>query len=72
MSSCFDVFPETIGVALDVDRRRVIEDPVEDRRSNHDVAINLVPLIQDVLFAKGWTWTGLRSLFLGLLLKPFF
>jgi hypothetical protein len=40
----FDLFPETIGVALDVDRRRVMEDPIEDGRGNHGVAINLVPL----------------------------
>ena len=42
----FDLFPETIRVAFDVDRRRVMEDPVEDGRGDHRVPKDLVPLTE--------------------------
>src|SRR4030043_1214653 len=42
----FDLFPETIRVAFDVDRRRVMKDPVEDSRGDHRVPEDLVPLTE--------------------------
>jgi hypothetical protein len=42
----FDLFPQTIRVALDVDRCRVMEDPVKDGRGDDRIAENLVPLAE--------------------------
>ncbi len=42
----FNLFPETIGVALDVDCRRVMEDPIEDGGGDHRVPEDLVPLAE--------------------------
>jgi hypothetical protein len=40
----FDFFPEPVGVALDVDRGGVVQDPVQDGRGDDRVAEDLVPL----------------------------
>jgi len=40
----FDLFPETIRVALDVNRCRVMKDPVEDGRGDHRIPEDFVPL----------------------------
>jgi len=41
-----DLFLEPVGVALDVDRRRVVKDPVQDGRGDHRIAEDLVPLAE--------------------------
>lgn len=51
MSPALTFFPEPIRVALDVDRRCMVKDPVEDGRGNHGVVINLVPLAEAALGA---------------------
>jgi hypothetical protein len=39
-----DLHPEAIGVAFDVDRCGVVQDPVQDGRGDHGIAEDLVPL----------------------------
>jgi len=44
--ACLDLFSEQIRVALDVDRRRVMENPIKDRRGDYWVPEDLVPLVE--------------------------
>ena len=41
-----DLFLEPVGVSLDVDRRRVVKDPVQDGRGDDGIAEDLVPLAE--------------------------
>jgi len=41
-----NLFPETIRVALDVNRRRVMENPVENGRGDDRIGEDLVPLAE--------------------------
>jgi hypothetical protein len=40
----FDLFSEPIRVALDIDRGRMMQDPVQDGRRDHRITEDLVPL----------------------------
>ena len=44
--SRLDLFLEPIRVSLDVDRRRVVKDPVQDSRGDDGIAEDLIPLAE--------------------------
>jgi hypothetical protein len=46
ITSCFGLFLKRARVALDVDRRLVMKYSVEDRRGDHPITENLVPLAE--------------------------
>jgi hypothetical protein len=59
-----DLLLEPVGVSLDVDRRRVVKDPVQDGRGDDRVAEDLVPLAEASVRGQDQSKIGVKSLYL--------